>query len=126
MISMWSSHMFAQKLLSYQNKVHTQSVTQPAVTSRILDLQQHKCRCVRTEDGRGPLNSWTLFFPWKTLFFFFFVFNFKKLFVYLLLAALGLRCCTRAFSGCGKRELLFVALRGLLVAVASLVAEHEL
>ena len=42
------------------------------------------------------------------------------------LAALGLRCCTRAFSSCGERELPFVAVHGLLTVVASLVAEHGL
>ena len=50
---------------------------------------------------------------------------FKK-FIYLSLAALGLRCCARAFSSCGERGLLFVAVRGLLIVVASLVAEHGL
>ena len=47
-------------------------------------------------------------------------------FVYLFLAALGLRCCTRAFSSCSERGLLFIAVRGLLIAVASLVVEHGL
>ena len=47
-------------------------------------------------------------------------------FIYLLLAALGLPCCVRAFSSCGEQGLLFVAVRGLLSAVASLVAEHRL
>ena len=47
-------------------------------------------------------------------------------FIYLFLAALGLRCCTRAFSSCGKRGLLFVVVHGLLIVVASLVAEHGL
>ena len=42
------------------------------------------------------------------------------------LAALGLRCCAQAFSSCGERGLLFVAVRGLLTAVAFLVAEHGL
>ena len=42
------------------------------------------------------------------------------------MAVLGLRCCTRAFSSCGELWLLFVAVRGLLIAVASLVAEHGL
>ena len=42
---------------------------------------------------------------------------------YLFLAALGL-CCAQAFSSCSERGLLFVAVRGLLIAVASLVAEH--
>ena len=42
------------------------------------------------------------------------------------MAALCLRCCARAFSSCGERGLLFVAVRRLLVMVASLVAEHGL
>ena len=45
---------------------------------------------------------------------------------YLFLAALGLCCCVRAFSSCGERGLLFVVVRGLLIAVASFVAEHGL
>ena len=52
--------------------------------------------------------------------FFFFFFNFY------FLPALGLRCCARAFSGCGKQGLLLVAVHGLLIAVASLVVEHGL
>ena len=48
------------------------------------------------------------------------------LFICLFLAALGLRCCTQAFFSCGERGLLFVAVRGLLIAEASLVAEHGL
>ena len=48
------------------------------------------------------------------------------LFIYLFLAASGLRCCLWAFSSCCERGLLFVAVRGLLIAVASLVAEHRL
>ena len=47
-------------------------------------------------------------------------------FVLFFLAALCLHCCARAFSSCGKWGLLFVAVRGLLIAVASLVAEHRL
>ena len=47
-------------------------------------------------------------------------------FFYLFLAALGLHCCTWAFSSCGEQGLLFVQVRGLLIAVASLVAEHRL
>ena len=50
-----------------------------------------------------------------------------NLFIYLFLAALGLRCCARAFSSCGERGLLFVAVHGLLIVVASLsVVEHGL
>ena len=39
-------------------------------------------------------------------------------FICLFLAALGLHCYTRAFSGCGEWGLLFLAVRGLLIAVA--------
>ena len=48
------------------------------------------------------------------------------LFIYLFMAVLGLRCCTQAFSSCGERGLLFLAVLGLLTAVASLVVEHGL
>ena len=53
-------------------------------------------------------------------------FFFLICFIYLFLAAFCLRCCAGAFSSCGERGLLFIAVRGLLIAVASLVAEHGL
>jgi len=46
--------------------------------------------------------------------------------MYLFLASLGLYGCTRAFSSCGEWGLLFGAVLGFLVAVASFVAEHRL
>ena len=42
------------------------------------------------------------------------------------MAVLGLCCYAQAFSSCSKRGLLFVAVRGLLIVVASLVVEHGL
>ena len=42
------------------------------------------------------------------------------------MALLGLRFCARAFSSCGKRGPLFIAVRGPLTIAASLVAEHRL
>ena len=62
-------------------------------------------------------------FPFIHIFFFFKVF--LKVFIYLFLAVLGLCCCMQAFSSC-ERGLLFVAVCRLLIAVASLVAEHGL
>ena len=44
----------------------------------------------------------------------------KSNFIYLFLAALGLRCCTWAFCSCGERGLLFIVVCELLIAVASL------
>ena len=59
--------------------------------------------------------------------FFFFVFKKFSYFIYFLfLAVLGLRSCAWAFSSCSERVLLFVAVHGLLIAVASLVAEFGL
>ena len=40
--------------------------------------------------------------------------------MYLILAALGPRRCAQAFSSCGEWGLLFVVVRGLLIAVACL------
>ena len=58
----------------------------------------------------------------------FFLINLFILFILfiLFLAALGLRCRVRAFSSCGEQGLLFVAVCGFLIAVASLVVEHGL
>ena len=41
-------------------------------------------------------------------------------------AALGRHCWARAFSSCGEGGLLFLAVHGLLIVVASVVAEHGL
>ena len=42
------------------------------------------------------------------------------------MAVLGLRFCARAFSSCGKRGPLFIAVHGPLTVAASLVVEHTL
>ena len=55
----------------------------------------------------------------------FIAYVFFKIYLFIL-AALGLRCCVRPFSSCGEQRLLFVVVRGLLIAVASRVAEHGL
>ena len=61
-----------------------------------------------------------------SLIFFLNKFIYLFIFIHLFLAALGLRCCVQAFSSCDELGLLFVAVRGLLTAVASPVAEHGL
>ena len=71
-----------------------------------------------THDNNSPFNFLLSFSQVA-----FFNLNYFYLFI---LAALGLRCCVRAFSSCGERGLLFVAVRRLLIVVASLVAEHRL
>ena len=62
----------------------------------------------------------------RELFFFFSPFEDKLVLQEVFLAALDLRGCARAFSSCGERGLLFVAVCVLLTAVASHVVEHGL
>ena len=69
------------------------------------------------------LQGLSLFSTFQFLFFFPFSFY---LFIHLFLAALGLCCCAQAFSSCSERGLLFIAVRGLLFVVASVVVEHRL
>ena len=57
---------------------------------------------------------------------FFFFLIIIYLFIYLFMALLGLRFCARAFSSCGKRGPLFIAVRGPLTVAASRVAGHRL
>ena len=57
---------------------------------------------------------------------FLFFFTFIYLFYYLFLATLGLCCCVPLSLVGGERGLLFIAVCGLLIAVASLVAQHGL
>ena len=45
-------------------------------------------------------------------------------FVYLFSVTLGPCCCARAFPRCSRQELVFLAVRRFLSAVASLVREH--
>ena len=48
----------------------------------------------------------------------------KNVFIYLLLAVLGLRCCAGFSLAVGSGACSLVAVRWLLAEVASLVAEH--
>ena len=68
----------------------------------------------------------TDFIPSCLIEYIYFPFNFFLNLFYLFLAVLGLRFCARAFSSCGKRGPLFIAVRGPLTITASLVAEHRL
>ena len=45
---------------------------------------------------------------------------------FLFLTLVNLCCCTRALSTCSEQRLLFIAVHGLLIAVAALVAEYGL
>ena len=55
---------------------------------------------------------------------FYFLFFFK--FINFFLAVLGLHCCAWTFPSCSERGLLFIVVRGLLIAVVSFVVEHGL
>ena len=60
-----------------------------------------------------------------TLFFFVFLINLFILFIYFWLSWVFV-AVSGLFSSCGERGLLFVAVCGLLIAVASLIVEHGL
>ena len=77
--------------------------------------------CGRSSSQRARAKSIPFFFFLSPAKIFFLIY-----FIYIFLAVLGLRCCVQAFSSCGKRGILFVVVRGLLIAVASLVAERGL
>ena len=72
------------------------------------------------------LQLWSHWLSLLKCLFFFSTYLYCNSRIYLFLPVLGLRCCTRAFSSCGERGLLLIAVRGLLIAVASLVVEHGL
>ena len=65
-------------------------------------------------------------YPSLSLVTFFFLKIYLFIYLFLFLAVLGLRFCVRAFSSCGERGPLFIAVRGPLTIAASLVAEHRL
>ena len=50
----------------------------------------------------------------------------RKMYFYFFIFGCVGSCCVRAFSSCGERGLLFVAVCGLLIALASPAAEHGL
>ena len=56
----------------------------------------------------------------------FYLFIYFLNFIYLFLAVLGLHFCARAFSSCGKRGPIFIAVRGPFTVATSLVAGHRL
>ena len=72
-----------------------------------------------SERNRNSLNRKSGFMAYHSFACFFFL-------IFLFLAVLGLRCCAQAFSSCSEWGLLFVVVRRLLIAVASLLAEHGL
>ena len=89
----------------------------------MLSVLKEKTLEVTLEQCRGTFYFFDLRFDLR---FFFFLRN-GNLFIYLFfLAALGLCCCLWAFSSCGEQGLLFIMVHGLLIAVASLVAEPGL
>ena len=65
-------------------------------------------------------------FPISAFVAFTFFFDNFIYFIYLFLAVLGLCHCVQAFSSCGKRELLFIAVHGLLIAITSLCRARAL
>ena len=84
--------------------------------------------CTLSESPIFPIPHPLFQYSWPNISLFYFFFNFYLLFIYYVyfLAVLGLRFCARASSSCGKQGPLFIAVRGPLTIVASLVAEQRL
>ena len=90
----------------------------------LLDIQS-EFAYIRGHSGHTEkLSSPESFEKFFFLFFFFLIKPFLRhflIFIYLFIfAVLGLRFCGRAFSSCGKRGPLFIAVRGPLTITASL------
>ena len=67
--------------------------------------------------------SWLTQIPFYLFFYYFFKIN---LFILFIFGCVGSSLLCVAFSSCGKQGLFFGVVRGLLVAVASIVGEHRL
>ena len=89
----------------------------PSLTVQVKSPESNKWQSLPHLDGRTSSQHNTVLATISmTISFFFFFFWLHWVF----------RCCMRAFSSCGEQGLLLVEVRGLLIAVASLVAEHGL
>ena len=97
--------------LPIQMLISSESTLRDTPKRTFNPMSRHPCGPVKLTRELSHLKACTLFY--------FILF-------YFILAVLGLHCCTRAFSSCSEQGLLFFPVHGLLIAVASLVAEHGL
>ena len=106
------------------------AVISPKKSCTIQSTKQTRKTLRLLQKGKEiELNSTeTKFFnvKWQEVFFVLFCFYKFILFIYLFIHSFWLHWVFVAFSSCCERGLLFVAVRGLLIAVASLVMEHGL
>ena len=95
---------------------------------RILEPEGLNCHLLLhfQEKKQKPRKMKSLSSQCSHLFFFSHILNLFIYFYILFMAVLGLHFCARAFSSCGERGPLFIAVRGPLTIAASLVAEHRL
>ena len=82
-------------------------------------------RCLISTATTHPEFSSFSFFYLRDLRVSFYLFIYLFIIIIIIFGCIG-SSLLRTGSSCGKRGLLFVALRGLITAAASLVAEHGL
>ena len=101
------------------SQLHLQYAT--SYKERLFNGTQVKVRAGKAVGGPAPwFFHFVLTLVSSALWVFFFIYYFYFWLRWVFVAVRGL------FSSCGERGLLFVAVRGLLIAVASLLAEHGL
>ena len=95
--------------------------THPTVCPSVLSHASAALRDLKYNAMRYFLTGKMPYLGSSTLYLVFFFFN-----IYLFMSVLGLRFCARAFSSCGKRGPLFIAVRGPLTTAVPPIAEHRL
>ena len=117
-----NSELTFQRFLKRFFPYHTFLTSFLCVLPQLISLQPHRILAVhgrhKTHPASGPLHWITKFAS--------FTHHSDGFSFCLFLVALSLCCCTRAFSSCIRRGLLFIATLGLLISVASFIAEHKL
>ena len=115
--------LFIQTIIPTPGSIHLHMLmihkdTAPGQPSQELHPDPH----TQLPTGHPRLDGPGSFQPSAPQTYFYFL---KQFHLFIFLAVLGLHSFTWAFSSCSKQELVFIAVRQLLIVVVSLVEEHR-